>query len=1397
MFSTLKRSLMLFGIAISLHVDAEDIYVPEALKPWVDWVLHDQEQIDCPFESQQGSRLNCLWISELQVNVNRAESTGASFEILVTAFAQSELQLPSTPNQRAHSVNINGFPAVLGGGTGNPRVNISVGTHKITGKLSWEAQNEPEYLIIPHSAIVRLSIDTKDLAHPFIDNDHRRLWLTRVAQSPEESTAEESGPNTLNIRVFRLLMDDLPQYLDTFLELTVGGQPRVIEIGKVLPDNFALIRVLSRSPAVVDSNGVLSIQVSRGENRVSLSARATEGVDTYRYQKINEHWPAEEIWGLRPNRNLRVVQVEGAPRVNLDQVQAPPQLTQTSDEVLGYVLAQDSDLNLVEEQRGNVNPNPAKFYVGRDLWLNFDGSSYVIRDQIQIETDSELRISANYVPGKVQVDGQLRLVSFGEPENESQPGVNIDNRRSTVVSVSKVDRTSSFPANGWQVDAHSLGIALHLPPGWRLLWLHGVDLTNESWLASWSIWDVFLCLLLVALVFKLANPWWAIVAAIAAVLTYQDSALPVIGWLVLAGVSFMIGLINAKWFRPIGTVVFWVLAVAVAAATLFHAAVSARQAFFPQLDPSMTVSQQAGVYGGDSQSFRGNMSTAPQEDEMKLDSVTVTGSRMGQQRSESSLAVVEESLEERATQDLYLGRQQDREDSIGAAAGVTIQTGPGTPTWSWRTAWLQWTGPVSQEHSISVVLLPPWATRAVAATSALLSIVVLALLVLLRSTRVLSSLPKVLHRLIPVLLLLVLIPTIDTYATTTPDPDLLRELRNRLTASPDCLPDCALVESAHIRVSEQSLVLTLKIHAEDSIAVLMPSGNATWQPTQISENGDEVLVTRGDRDRIHVLLDSGLHTIELSADLTNRSRFDIQFPLRPSVLTIDAPNWLVEGLVKGEMRSSQLSFARELQDEPVKDEETSTVALNAPVSVIPYVSVHRTLNLDFEPRVSTTVTRIAPLQEAFSVQIPLLQNETVLQSGVEVLDNSVTVSFAPHESVKGWSSRYEVEGLIELDAPHIRERHERWSIRGSDFWSFTFEGFTPVKSRLDETMFYPRSNEKLAVYPVRPKPVSGNTATIESVQLHYAVGTRSYESRMVLEIFASQATDFELTLPQQAVIQAIAVDRQGQPIPASSEILLPVQTGTHIYEVDWLNEANASTLFSTPSIQLQQGARNIDVSMTYPQGRWILYLGGPTLGAAVLYWAVVFVVLLVAVGISRLPNMPMTTTDAVLLSLGATLANLWGLLFAGVWFLMIWVRARKTEIDQTQFFYYLKQVTFILLSIVSFVVLVLSIPAALLGRPNMHIAGYESTPFLFRWFADESGTLLPSVWVLSLPRWVLFAAMLGWSLWLAFAILRWSRSAWEAVAQPEFWPQSKFARSRRKRIRPNRKPVETPVEQDS
>jgi hypothetical protein len=88
---------------------------------------------------------------------------------------------------------------------------------------------------------------------------------------------------------------------------------------------------------------------------------------------------------------------------------------------------------------------------------------------------------------------------------------------------------------------------------------------------------------------------------------------------------------------------------------------------------------------------------------------------------------------------------------------------------------------------------------------------------------------------------------------------------------------------------------------------------------------------------------------------------------------------------------------------------------------------------------------------------------------------------------------------------------------------------------------------------------------------------------------------------------------------------------------------------------------------------------------------------------------------------------------------------------------------------VAFGILFWAIQQGLLGAPEMQIAGNSSWARELRWYQDRTGELLPIPWVLSVPLLVYRLAMLAWALWLALALLRWLRWAWESFTTGGGW----------------------------
>ena len=1321
--SNYAAALWLALASSALGQPGADVYVPDELRQWREWVLHDHREAACPIDATDGERTRCAWIRELALDVGDG---GAKFRLQARLFAESDVPLPATGQHWPEDVRVDGRPAVVLGGPW-PRLRLPVGRHAVTGALVWS--DEPEFIEVPSGiGLVTLSRDGERV-RPNIDGD--RLWLG------ERADAEDSR-ETLGVRVYRRLVDDVPQTLTTVIALSVGGDGRIVDLGAALPPDFVVTALEPELPARIEEDGSLRVQLQRGEWTIRIEARAARHLDAFSMPEPAGHWPATELWGFEARRNLRIVRVEGVASVDLAQVDAP------WTDVPGYSLGAGETLRLAEQQRGDVNPSPGRFDISRNLWLDFDGGGFVVEDNITARLDRDMRIVADYVPGRIDVNGQPRLVTrLGDGES----GVELTAGPAVIKAVSVAgDRLS---ASGWRVDAASLVALLHLPPGWRLLWAGGTDSAPDAWLDQWRLWDTFLVVLLLILVWRVANPAWAAVVALAVLLSYQDNPAPTYGWLVLAGVVALLRAVGHETTLRVFRATYWVAFVPVAVFCIYFAVDSARQAVYPQLEtPRGTFqSTQQMIRGKESSARPLSPETGMEAEPDKFDGV-VDRIQLAE-RVVTATARLE-------TPALHAETDPEPED-------IRIQTGPGSPRWSWNVARLLWNGPVEADQPLELTLLPPPATRLLSAAAALFSLLVLGFFILLSRPNV-PRLPPWLTRIAPVLALFMLAPDA---AAELPDTELLRTLEQRLLEKPDCLPDCASVSSAAVDVDGDSLRLTLDVHVGGTFAVPLPLSDRVAQPLSVAVGSTHVPLSRDEEGRLFAVLSPGVHSVLVEASVANLRRLDIHFPIRPGSIAADASGWRVYGIDDGALAGDNIQLER-LESDSALSSSLESAALVA-ASVQPFVEVRRDLRFDYEPSVVTRVTRVAPLEGGFEVEVPLLAGETLLSDDVRFADGVVTAAFGPSANRVEWRSRYEPGDVVELSAPPVDLWHEVWTARGSDFWHVEHEGITPIDSNRSGKTFRPRSGESVRLELESPLAAAGDTVTVESVRMTVRPGSRAYIANLVMTLRATQGGEFPVRLPSGAQVQSIAIRGESQPIPEAGEISLPTIPGVVRYQVGWREGEDLGVYFETPGIVLARPANNVDLAVEFPRDRWTILLGGPTLGAALLFWGVVAVVAALGLALSRLPGFPLTTTDALLLSVGLTLCNLSSVLLLAAWFVAIWWRSRRTLESVNDETYRAVQIALTVFGVVALGALVWSIPAALLGQPEMQVTGYGSTESTYRWYADNSGEVLPTAWVVSLPTWVYRVAMWAWSLWLAFALVRWVRAAWRTLVAPGYW----------------------------
>ena len=233
-------------------------------------------------------------------------------------------------------------------------------------------------------------------------------------------------------------------------------------------------------------------------------------------------------------------------------------------------------------------------------------------------------------------------------------------------------------------------------------------------------------------------------------------------------------------------------------------------------------------------------------------------------------------------------------------------------------------------------------------------------------------------------------------------------------------------------------------------------------------------------------------------------------------------------------------------------------------------------------------------------------------------------------------------------------------------------------------------------------------------------------------------------------------------------MILPILPGEHGIQLSWRISGDVRTRMTTPAVDIAAPASNISLRLDLPRDRWLLGTSGPRLGPAILYWSELVVLILAAIILGRSNLAPLKTWQWLLLGLGFSTFAWPALAWIVVWLLACGARERwDGKASWWQF--NIVQLVFAALTVVALLTIATSLPGGLLGVPDMHVAGNGSYGNSLRWFADQSTSALPTASVLSLPLWAYKVFVLGWALWLSFALLRWLPWVWRCFSSQGYW----------------------------
>ncbi len=1385
----------------NINPQNSELYVPQDLAPWVKWIQQKNPDWDCAYNA---STYICVWPGHFNYKLL---DKGAEFALEVQVLAESSVQLPALAGNYPRNIKITNsdgkaVSAPFEMSEAELKVRLPAGHYTISGTFIWD--KAPTELPLPGSyATVEIQSD----------GNSQKFTKVRGSNYLRLEEHEKTGmSDSLSLNVMRKITDGSPLTIETLIRLQVAGRSRPVEIPNILPGNSEPISMQSYLPARLNQQGSLVLQLLPGAYDVRIVSVMQQPANEISCPSVAfSSWPKEEIWTWWTDLQLRTVEFSGGQPVDSQVTQLPAEWKGSA----AYVIKPNDKITLTDKRRGQEMTLPDQVSLNRQIWLDLDGKGATIHDSISGSLYQKNRINAadSIQIGRASSNGQPALITIDPATQAKGLEVRSDNLNFEVIS--RANNSDTIPASGWDQTISSYSLLLNIPPAWRLLHVGGAVHAEKSWVDTWSLLRIFLGVLLALSIYKLFGIGTAAVLTVCLILNHNEFLAPNMLFVHIAAIAALSRIFKGfseTWYkvsRSLLYVTFGLLVIQI----LSFAKLQLVEAIFPQLQSGTryrTIIQELllgiednllvwpmalliiayiayaamKVFAAKSASAVIGRLIVSAIGFVFLSSV-ITGligiSSFSSGNRSSYYAGVDSVMESYQMEDgvapggMIKGRNyapqavskmvlEDKSEQFSFSSKSSV-SGPALPEWRWKTSYIQLATPLDSSHLLKFYMLPPFLSRLICALRAVL---IIALSVLLFS-RLGLRLPSTTSKATPataVSMLLCALLFCSQAKAEIPDNEMLKELEARLASARCTAQSCTSIDTININIRGSELKITASTSSSGKSFVTLPGPLDRFDLKNVSVNSKITnLLRRNNNGFLEVQTSDGQNAIELTSELPAVENFNLQFQQKALAVTIDSPEWFVEGIDDKGLVRDNLRFIRQSKD------QAKTAVANSRTDLPVWIKVSRSFRLSDQFNTSILVERLGNFEREARVSFNLLKNEKLISQLATIDKDSVELNFDPGQKSIRLNSVLPFSSSIELIASNEKRIVEEWQLQCDTFLACTFSGIKPVSTSLDGQKVYtflPFPAEKINVDAINLNSPKGDFYTVDKVIHNVRWGTNILEGQLTISLRATQQSSFWLKLPDGATLSDVSINGQsGQSTSVDQKVAFVLNPGDHnlvtTYNLPW----QAGMKESAPAIELASPSSNVNTIIQPSGDRWLLWLGGQGWGPAVVFWTKLLVLVLICFALHHFALLPGSKAGIFLLGIGLATLPVWTVSIPLLWLIAIHTLPRL----QGKLGFcprWLGLGAFGGLMAASLVLWFLVVQYGLLFSPPMLVAGNSSNQSILKWYVDHSGTILPSSYVISVPVWYYRLFALLWSSWLAVTLFKWLKHSIELFRLPLF-----------------------------